>query len=85
MDVVTLRLDPASSLSLEQLAALFTDAYEGYPVPMACAASGSRCSRRTPRRTLLALNLPTDDSCAAALERLGGRRDVRQYELALGL
>ena len=40
MDVVTLRLDPASPLSLEQLAALFTDAYEGYPVPMHVDATG---------------------------------------------
>ena len=40
MDVATLRLEPASTLSLEQLAALFTDAYEGYPVSMHIDATG---------------------------------------------
>jgi GNAT superfamily N-acetyltransferase len=40
VDVATLRLDPASSLSLEQLAALFSEAYEGYPVPMHVDAAG---------------------------------------------
>lgn len=40
MDVATLRLEPASTLSLEQLAALFTDAYEGYPVSMHVDATG---------------------------------------------
>jgi GNAT superfamily N-acetyltransferase len=40
VDVATLRLEPASTLSLEQLAALFTDAYEGYPVSMHVDATG---------------------------------------------
>jgi ribosomal protein S18 acetylase RimI-like enzyme len=40
VDVATLQLEPASSLSLEQLAALFTEAYEGYPVPMHVDAAG---------------------------------------------
>jgi GNAT superfamily N-acetyltransferase len=34
---------------------------------------------------LVVLNLPEDDPCAAVLERLGGRIDVRQHELALAL
>jgi GNAT superfamily N-acetyltransferase len=40
VDVATLRLEAASSLSLEQLAALFTAAYDGYPLPMHVDAAG---------------------------------------------
>ena len=40
MDVATPRLEAASSLALEQLAALFTAAYDGYPLPMHLDAAG---------------------------------------------
>jgi GNAT superfamily N-acetyltransferase len=40
VDVATLRLEAASSLALEQLAVLFTAAYDGYPLPMHVDAAG---------------------------------------------
>jgi ribosomal protein S18 acetylase RimI-like enzyme len=40
VDVATHQLAAASSLSLKELAALFTDAYEGYPIPMHIDAAG---------------------------------------------
>jgi ribosomal protein S18 acetylase RimI-like enzyme len=40
VDVATLRLDPASALTLEELADLFSAAYEGYFVPVHFDAEG---------------------------------------------
>lgn len=49
------------------------------------AATALIAAQRRQGDALVVLNLPEDDPCAAALERLGGRIDVRQHELALEL
>jgi hypothetical protein len=49
------------------------------------AATALIAALRREGNALVVLNLPENDSCATALERLGGRIDVRQHELALEL
>jgi ribosomal protein S18 acetylase RimI-like enzyme len=49
------------------------------------AATALVAALRAKGESVVALNLPADDPCAAAIERLGGRLDVRQYEMALAL
>jgi ribosomal protein S18 acetylase RimI-like enzyme len=49
------------------------------------AATALVAALRAQGESVVALNLPSDDPCSAAIERLGGRLDVRQYEMALML
>jgi ribosomal protein S18 acetylase RimI-like enzyme len=75
VDVATLRLEPASSLSLEQLAALFTDAYEGYPVPMHVDAAGLARMIETSDLDLDAARIARVDGEPAGICMLGVRGD----------
>jgi ribosomal protein S18 acetylase RimI-like enzyme len=89
-DGTLVHLDGLEGVSVEDGAAVYRAAAGRVVLLQAAALSESAATAlvlalRARGESLLALNLPADDSCAAALERLGGRRDVRQYEMALGL
>jgi ribosomal protein S18 acetylase RimI-like enzyme len=89
-DGTLVHLDSLQGVSVDGGAAVYRAA-AGRVLLLQAVASSERAATalvaalRAQGESVVALNLPSGDPCAAAIERLGGRLEVRQYEMALTL